>query len=76
MIKLHVIEKPDSFYIYKHKSCKHEKLKEKEYVKEKHFGFWMCVIAFLCDFYPKFNFWNSGIIKGNGNSVLVSMNQK
>ena len=76
MIKLHIIETAESYYIYKHKSCKHEKLKEKEYLKEKRFGFWFYIIAFLGDFYPKFNFFDSYIHKGNGNSVIVFMNQK
>ena len=71
MITLHVIETPRSYYIYKRKSCRHEKLKEKEYLKENRLGFWMYIIAFLCDFYPKFSLANSAISKGNGNSVKV-----
>lgn len=73
MITLHVVEHEDYWYIWKEKTNKHEKLKEKEYIKEKHFGELMYIIAFLGDFYKNFNFWHSDIMRGDGDIVRVIM---
>ena len=71
MITLHVIEKGNFWHIYKHKTCSHEKLKERFYRKQEYFGELVYIIDFLHAYYPNFNFWRTDIFRRNGNSVSV-----
>lgn len=71
MITLHVIEKGDFWHIYKTKTCRHEKLKEKIYHKSDFFGELVYIIDFLSYFYPNFNYWRTDIFRLNGNAVRV-----
>ena len=73
MITLHVIEHDDHWHIWKEKTNKNEKLKEKFYEKSERFGKLVYIIEFCANYYPNFNFWESNIIRGKGDIVRVKL---
>lgn len=74
MITLHVVEHDDHWHIWKDKTNKNEKKKEKFYEKSTRFGELVYIIEFLGTYYPNFNYWKSYIQRGKAkNTVKVKL---